>query len=294
MNRSAVGVALAATGGVIFGASATLAGFLTESIDPVRLGTLRVVIAAAVLAPLAIIHRRAIARAPGGIVVIGLLQVAINALLFLAISRIGVGPAIGVQFLAPVYIVVWDRLAGHAHPRPVTWAAVVAAVVGVGLLVEVGDLQALDALGLGAALVGGLGLATYLRLGQHVSGQVGGVPLAAGSVTFGGLVGLFVARPWSLLETVEPATVWAVVALGTVAMALPLTLEIVSLSMTPARVVGVVITIEPVAAALTAWWFLDEALVGLQIVGLVLIVAAVGAVSWTTSSRRAPKPATVP
>jgi threonine/homoserine efflux transporter RhtA len=51
-------------------------------------------------------------------------------------------------------------------------------------------------------------------------------------------------------------------------------------------VVGVVITIEPVAAALTAWVILDESLRATQILGLVLIVAAVAAVSLTASKPR--------
>jgi inner membrane transporter RhtA len=69
-------------------------------------------------------------------------------------------------------------------------------------------------------------------------------------------------------------------------MALPLSLEIASLSRAPARVVGVVITIEPVAAALTAWVILEESLGVAQILGLILIVAAVAAVSLTASRPR--------
>jgi threonine/homoserine efflux transporter RhtA len=51
-------------------------------------------------------------------------------------------------------------------------------------------------------------------------------------------------------------------------------------------VVGVVITIEPVAAALTAWVILDEPLGATQILGLVLIVTAVATVSLTASRPR--------
>jgi inner membrane transporter RhtA len=100
------------------------------------------------------------------------------------------------------------------------------------------------------------------------------------------MVGFFIARPWSMPAPSEPMMVWAVVALGTLAMALPLSLEIASLSRAPARVVGVVITIEPVAAALTAWFLLDESLGATQVLGLVLIVIAVAAVSLTASRPR--------
>lgn len=293
MNRAAIGVALATFGGIVFGISATLGGWLTAEIDPLAVGASRVALAGLCLAPLAVVHRAAIRRAPVPILVIGVLQVAINALLFLAIDRVGVGPAMGILFLAPVYVVAWDRVTGRARPRPVTWAAVVAAVVGVGLLVQAWEVAALDPLGLGAAFAGGLGLATYLRLAEDTGARIGALPLASGSLAVGGLIGLVVARPWTFVGDLAPGTLWGLVALGTVAMALPITTEMLALTMVPARVVGVVITLEPVAAAATAWWFLDEALVGTQVVGLVLIVSAVAAVTWTTSRAQTADPVPV-
>lgn len=293
MNRATVGVALATFGGIVFGISATLGGWLTAEIDPLAVGASRVALAGLCLAPLAVVHRTAIARAPGTIVVIGVLQVAINALLFLAIDRVGVGPAMGILFLAPVYVVAWDRVSGRARPRPVTWAAVVTAVVGVALLVQAWEVASLDPLGLGAAFVGGLGLATYLRLAEDTGARIGALALASGSLAVGGLIGLAVARPWTFVGSLEPVTLWGLVALGTVAMALPITTEMVSLTMVPARVVGVIITLEPVAAAATAWWFLDEALAAVQIAGLVLIMSAVAAVTWTTSQTQTHDPVPV-
>lgn len=283
MSRAGLGITLAAIGGVIFGASATLGGFAVEAVDPIRLAASRVGIAGICLAPFAVYHRRAIARAPWSVAGIGLLQIAINACLYVSILRIGVGPAVGLEFLAPVLVVAWDRLAGTARPRPITWAAVTAAVLGVGLLVEAGNLADLDLVGVLAGLGAAVGLASYLRFSEHVGARTGGFPLAAGAITFGGAVGLVIARPWELVGTLEPSVVWSVLLLGTVAMALPLSIEITSLSMTPARIIGVVITVEPVAAALTAGWYLDQSLTGAQIAGLSMIVAAVAAVSWTTT-----------
>jgi inner membrane transporter RhtA len=185
-------------------------------------------------------------------------------------------------------VVAWDRFAGHAHPRPVTWAAVVGAVVGVAFLVRIGDLDAFDLVGVLAGVAAAAFLAIYLRLSQHVGAIVGGFPLAAGAIAMGGAVGLVVARPWSMSMPSEATVIWAVVILGTVAMALPLSMEIASLSRVPARVVGVVITIEPVAAGVTAWLILGESLDASQILGLVTIVVAVAAVSLTASSQDAP------
>ncbi len=286
MSRGAVGVALATVGAVIFGVGATLVGFVIEDIDPFRLASLRISVAGLVLLPWAIAHRTAILRAPVLVGLVGVLQIVLNGALYIAIDRIGVGPAVGLEFLAPVLVVTWDRVAGTAHPRPLTWAAVASAVVGVALLVQIGDLDGLDIVGLLAGLVAAIGLAVYLRLAEHVGGIVGGFPLAAGAITIGGAVGFVVARPWTMSMPSDPLVIWLVVVLGTIGLAIPLSMEIAALSRVPARIIGVIIAIEPVAAAVTAWVFLDQALGSSQIVGLVLIVIAVGAVSLTASSGR--------
>ncbi len=286
MSRGAVGVALATVGAVIFGVGATLVGFVIEDIDPFRLASLRISVAGLVLLPWAIAHRTAILRAPVLVGLVGVLQIVLNGALYIAIDRIGVGPAVGLEFLAPVLVVTWDRVAGNAHPRPLTWAAVASAVVGVALLVQIGDLDGLDIVGLLAGLVAAIGLAVYLRLAEHVGGIVGGFPLAAGAITIGGAVGFVVARPWTMSMPSDPLVIWLVVVLGTIGLAIPLSMEIAALSRVPARIIGVIIAIEPVAAAVTAWVFLDQALGSSQIVGLVLIVIAVGAVSLTASSGR--------
>ncbi len=286
MNRTAVGIMMAAVGGIIFGTSATVVGTIIDDVDPLRLSALRIAVAGLCLLPWAILYRTAISRAPVRVAVVGLLQIVLNGSFYVSLQRIGVGPAIGLEFLAPVLIVVWDRVIGHAHPRAVTWSAVFTSVVGVGLLVQIGDFATVDVVGLIAGLGAAVFLAIYLRLSEAVGAIVGGFPLAAGAIAIGGAAGLIVARPWSMTLPSDPTVVWTVVVLGTFMMALPLSLEISSLSRAPARVVGVVITIEPVAAAVTAWIALDETLEPLQIVGLVLIVAAVAAVSLTASSRR--------
>ena len=293
MSRGTVGVGLATVGAVIFGVSATLVGFVIEDIDPFRLASLRIAVAGLFLFPWAIVHRAAILRAPVLVAIVGVLQIVLNAGLYIAIDRIGVGPAVGLEFLAPVLVVTWDRVAGHAHPRPLTWAAVVSAVIGVALLVQIGDLDSLDMVGVLAGLASAVGLAVYLRLAEHAGKIVGGFPLAAGAITIGGAVGFVVARPWSMSIPSDPVVIWSVVVLGTLGLAIPLSMEIAALSRVPARIIGVIITIEPVAAAVTAWMFLDQALGASQIVGLILIVIAVGAVSLTTSSSR-PDPVAIP
>ena len=279
MTRGTQGVLLAFAGALLFGTSATIAGFAVESIEPIRVTGGRFAIGGMLLLPLAIARWKRLRPVLGGVATIAVLQVGIVTAFYQSMARIGVGPAIGVEFLAPIMVVVWDRVTGVARPRRTTWAAVVTAVVGVGLLVEVGDPRSLDLVGVAWGLAAAAALATYLRTGERVGRSIDGVTLAAGVVALGGLAGLVLARPWDLSVSAPSSALWAVVALGVVGLAIPVTLEISALARVPARIVGVVITIEPVAAALTAAWFLDQHLGASQAVGLVLITGSVAAVA---------------
>ena len=64
---------------------------------------------------------------------------------------------------------------------------------------------------------------------------------------------------------------WGIV-LGTIA---PFTLSISALRHLPATTVGIVATFEPVAAAVIAWVWLGEALVAVQILGGVVVLAGI-------------------
>lgn len=282
MTRLQQGLLLAFIGGLLFGGMATLGGWAAETLDPVRLASIRMSIAGLVLAPIAFRRRAVIKPVLAGVATIGVLQILINTSFYAAIPRLGVGPAVGVEFIAPALVVIWDRVAGHEHPRPVTWAAVSGAVIGVGFLVEAWDFANLDLVGLGYGFAAAVFLATYLRKGQTVGEDADGISIASGALVVAGLIGLFIARPWDVPTSLSSQEIWAVLALGTIGMAIPLTMEISSLERAPARLVGIVITFEPVAAALTAWIFLDEVLTALQIGGIALIVASIGAISLTT------------
>lgn len=282
MTRLQQGLLLAFIGGLLFGGMATLGGWATETLDPVRLASIRMTIAGLVLAPIAFRRRATIKPVLAGVATIGVLQILINTSFYAALPRLGVGPAVGVEFVAPALVVIWDRVAGHEHPRPVTWLAVTGAVIGVGFLVEAWDFANLDLVGLGYGFAAAVFLATYLRKGQSVGEHADGISIASGALVVAGLIGLFIARPWDFPADITSQHVWAVIALGTLGMAIPLSMEISSLERAPARLVGIVITFEPVAAAITAWLFLGEALTTLQIGGVALIAASIGAISLTT------------
>jgi inner membrane transporter RhtA len=293
VSRLRAGLLLALVGGLLFGSMATLGGWATEQQDPLRVATIRMTVAGLVLLPVALTRRAAIRPVLTGVAIIGVLQILINGSFYLALPRLGVGPTVGIEFIAPAFIVIWDRVAGHLHPRPVTWVAVSGAVLGVGLLVEAWDLANLDLVGVAWGLAAAVFLAMYLRYGETVGKRSDGLSIASGALVVAGTLGFFISRAWDVPADITSGQIWAIVALGTIGMAIPLSMEISSLERAPARLVGIVITIEPVAAAITAWVFLGEALSGWQVVGVGMIVASIGAISLTTD-QPLPEPETIP
>ena len=137
-----------------FGGSGVAAKPLIEAgLDPLHVVWLRVAGAALVMLPVAWRHRDLLRRRPALLAGFGLLAVAgVQACYFAAISRIPVGVALLIEYLAPALVLGWVRF---VQRRPVTRAAAVGVVLAVGGLacvVEVWSGLSFDALGLLLAL----------------------------------------------------------------------------------------------------------------------------------------------
>src|SRR5919108_6103457 len=90
---------------------------------------------------------------------------------FEAISRLDIGVALLIQYLAPVLVALWARVAYRESVRRRIWAALVLSVLGIALLVELWRGLTLDGLGVAAAL-GSAGGVSVLKLFS----RGGGVP----------------------------------------------------------------------------------------------------------------------
>ncbi|MEU0968741.1 EamA family transporter [Streptomyces sp. NPDC005917] len=275
-----LGLSLALGSALAFGGSGVAAKPLIEAgLDPLHVVWLRVAGAALVMLPLAVRHRDLPRRRPALLVGFGLLAVAgVQACYFAAISRIPVGVALLVEYLAPALVLGWVRF---VQRRPVTRAAalgVVLAAGGLACVVEVWSGLSFDALGLVLALGAACCQVGYFVLADHGGGD-GVDPL--GVIAYGLLVGAgvltIVARPWGMD--------WSVLAgsarmNGTTVPAVALLLWIVLLATVVAyiagvlsvrrlspQVAGVVACLEAVVATVLAWVLLGERLAAAQVLG---------------------------
>ncbi|MGW7006688.1 EamA family transporter [Streptomyces sp. NPDC054933] len=298
------GLLPALTSALAFGGSGVAAKPLIEAgLAPLHVVWLRVAGAALVMLPVALRHRDALRRRPGVLIGFGLLAVAgVQACYFAALSRIPVGVALLVEYLAPALVLGWVRFVQRRSVSRSAAVGVVLAVAGLGGVVEVWHGVSFDPVGLLLAVGAACCQVGYFILSDHGSEGDNPVdPLAV--IAYGLLIGAailtVVARPWdmhwqilshqvALGDKSVPAILlvaW-IVLVATVVAYLTGVLSIRRLS---PQVAGVVACLEAVIATVLAWFLLGEKLGTWQLVGGAAVL--VGAFIAQTAT---PKAATDP
>ncbi|MFE8915978.1 DMT family transporter [Streptomyces globisporus] len=290
-GRSA-GLGLALLSAFAFGGSGVAAKPLIEAgLDPLHVVWLRVAGAAVIMLPVAWRHRNLVRERPALLAGFGLFAVAgVQAFYFASISRIPVGVALLVEYLAPALVLGWVRF---VQRRPVTRAAAVGVVLAVGGLacvVEVWAGLGFDLLGLLLALGAACCQVGYFVLSDHGGqdgrsedgeGERAEPPHPVGVIAYGLIVGAavltVVARPWGMDWALlggsagmngDEVPAWLllgwIVLLATV---LAYVTGVVSVRMLSPQVAGVVACLEAVIATGLAWVLLGEHLSAPQLIG---------------------------
>ncbi|MEV8457098.1 EamA family transporter [Streptomyces sp. NPDC052095] len=303
-GRSAsLGLALASA--FAFGGSGVAAKPLIEAgLDPLHVVWLRVAGAALVMLPVAWRHRELVRSRPVLLLGFGLLAVAgVQAFYFAAISRVPVGVALLVEYLAPALVLGWVRF---VQRRPVTRRAAVGVVLaagGLACVVEVWSGLSFDAVGLLLALGAACCQVGYFVLSDQGSAdraEGGEPPNPVGVIAYGLLVGAVVltavARPWGMDWSVLAGTagmdgrdvpawlllVWIVLLATVVAYVT----GVISVRLLSPAVAGVVACLEAVIATVLAWVMLGEHLSAPQLLGGAMVLF--GAFIAQSSTPRTP------
>ncbi|MDH6221330.1 EamA family transporter [Streptomyces pseudovenezuelae] len=301
-----VGLGLAVGSAIAFGGSGVAAKPLIEAgLDPLHVVWLRVAGAALVMLPVAVRHRGLVRHRPALLAGFGLLAVAgVQACYFAAISRIPVGVALLVEYLAPALVLGWVRF---VQRRPVTRAAalgVVLAVGGLACVVEVWSGLSFDAVGLLLALAAACCQVGYFVLSDQGSDAGEDAPDPLGVIAFGLLIGALVltvvARPWTMDWSVlsgsadmNGTSVSAAVLLAwivLIATVLAYVTGVVSVRRLSPQVAGVVACLEAVIATVLAWVLLGEHLSAPQIIGGAIVLLGAFIAQSTAPAKGSPDP----
>ena len=210
-------------------------------------------------------------------------------LYFFAIHRLQIGIALLIQYLAPVLIALWARFVTKEPVRRRIWAALILALGGLSLVVDLWNGLSLDSLGVAASLGAAITFALYILLAEHAVGERDPVSLLCLGFTAAAIFWAVVQPWWSfpagmvddrvtldgaLLVTTSP--VWllmlTMIVVGTIA---PFLLLVGALRHISATRVGVTAMFEPVAGALVAYAWLGESLTAIQLTGGAIVLAGI-------------------
>lgn len=202
----------------------------------------------------------------------GLSLAVMNFLFYQAISRIPLGIAVALEFMGPLGLAV---IKSHRW-LDILW--VTFAGFGVFLLAplgQTGDL-ALDSWGIGFALLAGGSWAIYILMSARVGQVLPGIEGLIWALTFGSLllapIGLLSVNG-ALFNFKIVAIAFGVALLSTV---IPYALELLALKRLPVNVFGVLLSLEPMAAAIAGFWVLGETVTVRAMGAIVLISIAAG------------------
>jgi inner membrane transporter RhtA len=250
---------------VQFGAA--VAKDLFDEVDPTAMVWLRLVTSAVVLAALARPVVRGRSREDWLVAAgFGLSLCLMNWAIYQSFARIPLGVAVTIEFVGPLALAVL----GSRRPLDAVW--VLLAAVGVGLLGL--DPGHITAAGVMFALLAGAAWAAYILLSASTGARWPGLDgLAVASV-----VATLVLTPFAVGreggDLLDGRILALGAAVGLLSSVIPYSLELVALRSLRPAVFGILMSLEPAAAALAGVIVLGEFLTPVQLVAMACVVAA--------------------
>jgi drug/metabolite transporter (DMT)-like permease len=203
-RRLALGLGLAVTSAAAFGTSGSFAdALMSTGWTPGAVVTVRIVVAALLLTPLALFQLRGrwgrLRRSAGLIATYGLLAVAgCQFAFFNAVNHLEVGVALLLEYLGIVLVVLWLWLRHGQRPRRLTVAGIVAAVAGLVLVLDPSG--GLNGTGVLWGVLAGTGLAVFFVLSARMDDGLPPLVVAWAGMVVGALTlvafGLTGLLPW--------------------------------------------------------------------------------------------------
>lgn len=245
--------------------------------------TLRVTLAAALLVVLLRPNLRALTRADwAAIVPYGTALGLMNLAFYESLRTLPLGLAVTLEFIGPLTL----SLLLSRRALDVAW--VVLAGLGIALISPLGQqltggvaAAPVSPVGIGLALLAGAFWALYILAGGAVGRRVPGTT----GVVAGMIVAAIVTLPFGVAEAgadlLTPGALLLGLGVAVLSSALPYTLEMRALRAIPARIFGVMMSVEPAIAALSGLLFLGERLGAAQWIAMLCVIAASAGINLT-------------
>lgn len=197
----------------------------------------------------------------------GLSLGAMNLIFYLAIERIPIGLAVTLEFIGPLLVAI------IGSKRLIDYCWILLAAAGIVLIAPWSN-ERIDPLGVLFALIAGGLWAAYIVLG----GKISRIMNDGQAVSTGMLFAAVLILPFGFYENglanLTPKLFGMGVALALLSSAIPFTLEMKALGQLPPRTFSILMSLEPAAASVCAFIFLQESLNFYEILAVVCVVVA--------------------
>lgn len=211
----------------------------------------------------------------------GVAMAGMNGFFYAAIARIPLGVAVTIEFAGPLLLAA--TLSRRTRDLVCAIAAG-AAIITLGISGQGGSGR-LDRWGIAYALVAAAFWALYILAAKHLGGRTQGQGALGVGMLLGGAVVLpFATNSMSLLAA-DWTTILPLIVVAVMSSLIPYTLEFKALRQLDPRAFGVLLSLEPVVAALAGWMLLNQALTRIQLLAMAVVISA--SVISTLSVRQA-------
>ncbi len=258
----------------LFGFFAVVVIDLLDYHTSIELAQRHLMIAAVVLVVAAARKGRLHPRGRLGILVgLGAGMAVMPPLFFTALERLGAGPAITLQFVGVLAVMIWTQVVGGVRVPAVAWLAGSVTMVGISLVVEAWVWERVDVIGITAGVGAAMFLAVYLLLVDHLGSHLPPLTICTYPMGIAALLLLPLAR-WGPMD-LPVSKWWWLLALGVLGTALPILLEVIAVRYAGPGPVGMIILTQPVVGGVVAWVMLGQVLTAMQILGIAVALVGV-------------------
>lgn len=266
-------------------------GFALRPIDPLILAQSRTTVALLILAPILLLSRPSSLRLSGRHLIqfflLGILGLAAsNYFYYLAIEKTTVATAIVLQYVAPVWVLLYMLLRRLQRPTALRISGVVLAVIGCAVAVgEVATRSSfpwiapanlhINSVGLMAAELAAMSFAFYNVYGQHLVQIYQRWTVLVYSLFGAAVFWIIVNPPWKIAAQHYSGSQWIFMALFSItSMLIPFSLYFAGLQyLDPTRAI-VTACLEPVWAILLTAMIVGELVSPIQVAGIFVVLAA--------------------
>ena len=296
-TKSALGLSAAVAAATLWAIAGVIGKMLmTGGLSPAQLVFYRSAVGSALLLIVLFFRNRSLLRIAlhdlPFLISLGVLGLALTQYTYYgAIQSMNVGLAILLEYLAPLWILLFERLWLKQPLSLVKILALLLALLGISMVsVQTAWDARVSAYGLFLGIASGVCFATYGLMSQRALKSYREITVLFYSLLFTALFWrLVTSNYWTSFQRLDDSQIGLILYVAIFGTVVPFFLFVFALKHLEASQVGIASTLEPVVAAVIAWIHLGERLTRLQMAGGFFVLSAIAVLHLKRPKRKITK-----